>query len=67
MRLQGLAAIPLLSAPWFGLSPNHLIMAWDIISSAAAPLVSFGAGSESKMTWAQGLIHIWGRDKSRGG
>lgn len=40
--------------------PQHLIMAWDIISSAAGPLVSLGAGSESKMTWAQGLIHIWG-------
>lgn len=34
-------------------------MAWDIISNAAAPLVSLGAGSESKMTWAHGFIHIW--------
>lgn len=38
-----------------------LIMAWDIISRAAAPDVSLGAGSESKITWAQGLIHIWGK------
>lgn len=34
-------------------------MAWDIISTPAGPDISLGAGSESKMTWAHGLIHIW--------
>lgn len=48
-------------------APKHLIMAWDIISSAAGPLVSLGAGSESKMTWAQGLIHILGGKKRGAG
>lgn len=34
-------------------------MAWDIISTPAGADKSLGAGSESKMTCAQGLIHIW--------
>lgn len=34
-------------------------MAWDIISTPAGPDKSLGAGSESKMTCAHGLIHIW--------
>lgn len=39
---------------------GDLIMAWDIISTPAGADISLGAGSESKMTWAHGLIHIWG-------
>lgn len=45
------------SAQWMFCS--NLIMAWDIISTPAGPDMSLGAGSESKMTWAHGLIHIW--------
>lgn len=45
---------------------RHLIMAWDIISTPAGPDMSLGAGSESKMTWAHGLIHIWSRRRMSG-
>ncbi len=40
-------------------------MAWDIISTPAGPDMSLGAGSESKMTWAHGLIHIWERERAQ--
>lgn len=43
-----------------------LIMAWDIISTPAGPDMSLGAGSESKMTCAHGLIHIWEEKKKLG-
>ncbi len=33
-------------------------MACDIMSTPAGAETSLGAGSESKMTWAHGLIHI---------
>lgn len=42
-------------------------MAWDIISTPAGADKSLGAGSESKMTCAHGLIHIWEEKQQKTG
>ena len=45
-------------------SHTYLIMACDISSIWAGTARPLGAGSESKITWAQGCFHIWNKQTS---